>query len=71
MILFSASLLVSHSNRRVHISKATLDYLNGAYETEPRDGNNEAKDPYLREHGIETFLIKRIEPTRLKKVRKQ
>ncbi len=52
--------------RRVHISKATLDYLKGVYETEP--GNGEARDAYLRQHGVETYLIKRMEPTKFKKV---
>ncbi|XP_018899991.2 adenylate cyclase type 8 isoform X2 [Bemisia tabaci] len=47
---------------RVHISKATLDCLKDAYEVEP--GHGDTRDPYLKEHGIETFLIKRAEPSR-------
>jgi hypothetical protein len=33
-------------SRRVHISKATLACLNGAYEVEP--GNGESRDSYLK-----------------------
>ncbi|XP_027841680.2 adenylyl cyclase 78C isoform X1 [Aphis gossypii] len=47
---------------RVHISKATLDCLEEAYDTEPGHGEN--RDAYLRDHGIETFLIKEQEPCR-------
>ncbi|RWS13387.1 adenylate cyclase type 8-like protein, partial [Dinothrombium tinctorium] len=46
---------------RVHISKATLNYLNNAYEIEP--GNGQSRDAYLRHHEVETYLIKRTEPT--------
>lgn len=53
-------------NRRIHISKATLDYLADHYEVEPGDG--QSRDSYLRNHEIETFLIKRSEPKSLKKV---
>ena len=52
--------------RRVHISEATLRYLNGSYEVEP--GKGEERDAYLRQHNMETYLIKRVEPTNLKKV---
>ncbi|XP_046393451.1 adenylate cyclase type 8-like isoform X2 [Ischnura elegans] len=45
---------------RVHISKATLDCLNNAYDVEP--GNGETRDPYLRDHGVETFLVRQVEP---------
>ena len=41
--------------RRVHISKTTLLYLNGAYEVEVGEGGE--RDAYLRERNIETFLI--------------
>ncbi|VVC36628.1 Hypothetical protein CINCED_3A015230 [Cinara cedri] len=47
---------------RVHISKATLDCLEEAYDTEP--GHGEDRDAYLRDHSIETFLIKEQEPCR-------
>ncbi|RWS26497.1 adenylate cyclase type 8-like protein, partial [Leptotrombidium deliense] len=51
---------------RVHVSKATLDFLNGAYDVE--NGNGCARDSYLRNHEVETYLIKRTEPTFIKKV---
>ncbi|XP_053206968.1 adenylate cyclase type 6-like isoform X2 [Panonychus citri] len=51
---------------RVHISKATLNYLGDSYEVEPGDG--QSRDNYLRNHEIETFLIKRTEPTNMKRV---
>ncbi|XP_047507401.1 adenylyl cyclase 78C [Pieris napi] len=50
---------------RVHISAATLECLNGAFEVESGDG--QARNPYLRELNIETYLIKSTErprPTR-------
>lgn len=50
---------------RVHISKATLDCLNNAYEVEP--GYGETRDNYLKEQGVETFLIKQVEPLRPRK----
>ena len=50
----------------MHISKDTLHYLKDAYEVEP--GHGDQRDAYLRIHGVETFLIKRTEPTNLKKV---
>ncbi|XP_071455544.1 adenylate cyclase type 8 [Hetaerina americana] len=45
---------------RVHISKATLDCLNNAYDVEP--GHGETRDQYLRDHGVETFLVRQVEP---------
>ncbi|XP_076361837.1 adenylate cyclase type 8-like isoform X2 [Tachypleus tridentatus] len=50
---------------RVHISKATLDYLQGTYEVEP--GNGESRDSYLRNHNVQTYLIKRTEPSNSRK----
>ncbi|XP_050526248.1 adenylyl cyclase 78C-like isoform X3 [Daktulosphaira vitifoliae] len=47
---------------RVHISKATLECLEDTYDIEPGYGEN--RDTYLRDHGIETFLIKEQEPCR-------
>ncbi|KAE8736528.1 hypothetical protein FOCC_FOCC018017 [Frankliniella occidentalis] len=47
---------------RVHISQATLECLGDSYEVEPGDGG--ARDPYLKEHDVTTFLIKRTEPLR-------
>ncbi|PZC77648.1 hypothetical protein B5X24_HaOG203092 [Helicoverpa armigera] len=41
---------------RVHISSATLECLNGAFEVEPGDGGS--RDPFLREHHPNTYFIK-------------
>ncbi|XP_071480369.1 adenylate cyclase type 5-like [Diadema antillarum] len=40
---------------RVHITKATLKFLNGDYEVEA--GNGQERNTYLRDHNIDTFLI--------------
>ncbi|RWS16944.1 adenylate cyclase type 2-like protein [Dinothrombium tinctorium] len=40
---------------RVHITKTTLNLLDGKYETEP--GYGYRRDSYLAQHKIETFLI--------------
>ncbi|XP_053100571.1 adenylate cyclase type 5 isoform X1 [Hemicordylus capensis] len=40
---------------RIHITKATLNYLNGDYEVELGFGGE--RNAYLKEHSIETFLI--------------
>ncbi|KAL0279830.1 UNVERIFIED_CONTAM: hypothetical protein PYX00_001308 [Menopon gallinae] len=40
---------------RVHITKETLDCLNGEYEIEP--GHGCERNSYLRDHNIETYLI--------------
>uniref|UniRef100_A0A8D8ZKP8 adenylate cyclase n=2 Tax=Cacopsylla melanoneura TaxID=428564 RepID=A0A8D8ZKP8_9HEMI len=48
---------------RVHISRATLDCLQDMYEVEP--GYGETRDSYLKEHQVETFLIKSQEPTKM------
>uniref|UniRef100_A0A8C0GV34 adenylate cyclase n=1 Tax=Chelonoidis abingdonii TaxID=106734 RepID=A0A8C0GV34_CHEAB len=50
---------------RIHITWATLQYLNGDYEVEPGHGGE--RNAYLKEHNIETFLIvgcsqKRVSP---------
>ncbi|XP_047028114.1 adenylyl cyclase 78C-like [Helicoverpa zea] len=47
---------------RMHISSATLECLNGAFEVEPGDGGS--RDPYLREHNPVTYLIKSTEQPR-------
>uniref|UniRef100_T1KL28 adenylate cyclase n=1 Tax=Tetranychus urticae TaxID=32264 RepID=T1KL28_TETUR len=51
---------------RVHISKATLNYLGDSYAVELGDG--QSRDNYLRNHEVETFLIKQTEPTHMKRV---
>ncbi|KAI7804460.1 putative adenylate cyclase type 8 [Triplophysa rosa] len=46
------------SNRhitRIHISRATLDCLEGVYETE--EGQGHERNEFLRKHKIDTFLI--------------
>ncbi|CAN9516150.1 unnamed protein product [Ophioblennius macclurei] len=40
---------------RIHITKATLQYLNGDYEVEPGFGGE--RNGYLKENNIETFLV--------------
>lgn len=43
------------ARRRIHITKATLQYLNGDYDVEPGFGGE--RNAYLKEHNIETFLV--------------
>ncbi|GFS90744.1 adenylate cyclase type 2 [Nephila pilipes] len=40
---------------KVHITKATLQQLDGQFEAEP--GNGQQRDQYLADHQVETFLI--------------
>uniref|UniRef100_A0A8C4SJA5 Adenylate cyclase type 2 n=1 Tax=Erpetoichthys calabaricus TaxID=27687 RepID=A0A8C4SJA5_ERPCA len=40
---------------RVHITSVTLEHLNGAYKVE--EGHGHIRDPYLKEHGVKTFLV--------------
>ncbi|UYV81663.1 ADCY1 [Cordylochernes scorpioides] len=40
---------------RVHVTQATLDCLQGAYEVEP--GQGAERNSYLREHNVTTYLI--------------
>uniref|UniRef100_A0A4W6D870 adenylate cyclase n=1 Tax=Lates calcarifer TaxID=8187 RepID=A0A4W6D870_LATCA len=40
---------------RIHISRATLDSLDGTYKTE--DGHGRDRNEFLRRHNIDTFLI--------------
>ncbi|XP_063735623.1 adenylate cyclase type 2 [Eleginops maclovinus] len=40
---------------RVHITSVTLEHLNGSYKVE--DGDGQERDPYLKEHGVITFLV--------------
>lgn len=42
-------------SRRIHITKATLNYLNGDYDVEPGFGGE--RNVYLKKHSIETYLI--------------
>lgn len=49
--------------RRIHISKAALDCLNGDYEVEA--GHGKDRNDFLRRHNIETFLIKEPEESLL------
>ncbi|KAK7944474.1 hypothetical protein WMY93_000202 [Mugilogobius chulae] len=49
--------------RRIHISKAALDCLNGDYEVE--EGHGKDRNDFLRRHNIETFLIKQPEESSL------
>lgn len=55
-------LFVSRS-RRIHISKAALDCLNGDYEVE--EGHGKDRNDFLRRHNIETYLIKQPEESLL------
>lgn len=41
--------------RRIHITKATLNYLNGDYDVEPGAGGE--RNAYLKRNSIETYLI--------------
>ncbi|XP_053327683.1 adenylate cyclase type 5 isoform X2 [Spea bombifrons] len=47
---------------RIHITKATLNYLNGDYEVEAGAGGE--RNAYLKKHDIETFLIVRCSQKR-------
>ncbi|CAH2305008.1 adenylate cyclase type 5 [Pelobates cultripes] len=47
---------------RIHITKATLNYLNGDYEVEP--GAGDERNAYLKKHSIETFFIVRCSQKR-------
>ncbi|XP_003339662.1 adenylate cyclase type 7 [Monodelphis domestica] len=40
---------------RVHITEATLNHLDRAYEVE--EGNGQQRDPYLKEMNIQTYLV--------------
>lgn len=54
---------------RVHVSRATANCLDGAYELEPADGH--LRDGYIRQAGVETFFIKQTEPSTASQRRKQ
>ena len=53
------TLILFYSYRRVHISKATLNYLGDEFQVEPGEGS--ARDSYLRGREITTYLIKQPE----------
>ena len=42
-------------HRRIHISRATLDCLDGNFKTE--DGRGRERNEFLRKYNIDTFLI--------------
>ncbi|KAB0798774.1 hypothetical protein PPYR_06654 [Photinus pyralis] len=50
---------------RVHISEATYQCLNGVYDVDP--GNGQERDAYLKEHNVQTYLIRQLEPMRSRK----
>ncbi|XP_054686156.1 adenylate cyclase type 5 isoform X3 [Grus americana] len=62
-MMFHKIYIQKHDNvRRIHITKATLNYLNGDYEVELGFGGE--RNAYLKEHSIETFLIVRCSQKR-------
>lgn len=52
------------TRRKVHITRSTLECLNGDYEVEP--GNGHERNAFLQKHDIETFFIV---PSHRRKVR--
>lgn len=61
-LIFTNYVFSSLPFRRVHISQATLNCLNDAYEVEP--GNGGSRDNHLNKLNVTTYLIKRTEPLR-------
>lgn len=51
----AACCLTLVSPSRVHITEATLNHLDKAYEVE--DGHGQQRDPYLKEMNIRTYLV--------------
>lgn len=63
-ILFRCSKVGTHYVfSRVHITKEVLDNLHGEYEVEPGEGGE--RNSFLKEKGIETYLIKSTHPRRV------
>lgn len=54
-LIFLECLLYTFIFSRVHITKATLDYLGDKFEVEP--GGGASRESYLADHKVETFLI--------------
>uniref|UniRef100_A0A3Q1G5K1 adenylate cyclase n=1 Tax=Acanthochromis polyacanthus TaxID=80966 RepID=A0A3Q1G5K1_9TELE len=50
-----ANMLEAGGIPRIHISRATLDCLEGTYKTE--EGHGRDRNEFLRKHNIDTFLI--------------
>lgn len=53
--------------RRIHITKATLNYLNGDYDVEAGAGGD--RNAYLKKHNIETYLIVGCSQKRVRSIR--
>lgn len=49
------SITVKLCSSRVHITRATMEQLNGRFSVEP--GNGGTREGYLADHKVETFLI--------------
>uniref|UniRef100_A0A8C1G8U3 adenylate cyclase n=1 Tax=Cyprinus carpio TaxID=7962 RepID=A0A8C1G8U3_CYPCA len=52
---------------RIHITKATLQYLNGDYEVEPGFGGE--RNAYLKDNNIETFFVLGCSQKRVSEIR--
>ncbi len=65
VFIYASWICFIYNLRRIHITKATLNYLNGDYDVEPGFGGE--RNVYLKKHNIETYLIvgcsqKRVRP---------
>lgn len=54
-LLSNICVVLLFMTRRVHITEATLNHLNKAYEVE--EGNGPLRDPYLKELNVKTYLV--------------
>lgn len=61
--MFNSNVSFFRLFRRVHITKATIEHLNGQYELEPGYGGD--RSSYLKEQNIETYLIKAKHPRKV------